>query len=984
MNSICLLPYDWTIEEGCEYLRIIAWCLDAENKTYCIRIRNYYYSLYISGSKNQSNIESALYKYKENIAIHRVQRRTLYYFQENPRSFYLIKTNLHEAYNHIIKKFGSEKNILYEEKTDIILKFLTERKLSYSKWICFLNPKVPKNRISHADAEYFVDCEDCISADMNKVIYPKILSFDIECYSEERNTMPKPFFSQNRILMISCVVFENNKKKKYILTHVPVNSIEDTEIIKVNDEEELLEKFQDFIIQQKPQILTGFNIFGFDYYYITARLGAYLKEWKNIGLLNNEKTMIKETYWESSAYGQQKMIFPKASGIISIDLMRYISREYKLPTYSLNTASKTFLGREKLDVSHNFIFETYDKFLRGSLEVNAFTKIAQYCIEDSNLVMDIFNTLNLWITFIEMSNIFHVSITDLYTRGQQIRCYNQLYKKCKEKGYIIEKKKDDIKSYQGADVIEPKQGIHDHVICLDFKSLYPSIIILKNICYTTFLEKLPPSADPNEYNIIEWEDDEKKYRYYFYKKQIGLIPEILKNLIDERRKVREELKTKKDLEYIILDKKQLALKISANAFFGFLGTKEKGMIPLTAASMCITAIGRENIRRIKEKIEKEYDANVIYGDTDSVFFNIPQVKSIAETFEIGNKITTEINKFLEKPLEVEFEKACKMLCLLKKKYSFWYYDPKSKDFKYNIFIQGIGKEKRNLIEPEIQKMIPNLSIGENKKIIKINDQDYSIIIKKEPALENKGNELSRRDKPRFLKKIYSKVLNAILVEEKNIDQIYDMIQEYIIDFITLNFDFEDLFTIKTVHTNYNKPNMYKTITDRMKSEEISIYEGLKIETIVLKTNDPKAKIGERTFIKEELLNIPEPKKRVDIEYYIELMITPIEENLFQIAMKKHIDELTIKKYERVLECILAKYPYIKKAKEIYSSERKYEPDCMEWLNKLMIFSDRRKEIEEMLKDDGKIKISTPVTNMLRIIRTKKDVLQELQEKNIKT
>lgn len=973
MSKLILFPYDWAIE-NCDYLRIIAWCLDKECKTYCIRILDFSYSLYYSPNPFLGNKQvEILRQYLSLVKIEQVRNhRTLYFHQKNNQTFYLMRTQSKAIFNKLITILKDHGKI-YEYNIDPILKFITERNLKFSSWLVFKDVKVPQERISRADFEYLVSWKNCDLYPDRFQIQPKIMAFDIECYSEEINTMPKPFFAQNKILMISCTILDKEQqKRKLIITHVPIEQLDLCEIISVKDEEELLEEFQNVIIRERPQIITGFNIFGFDYRYINIRLNKYLKQWKNIGLLINDTVEVKEIFWESSAYGEQRMTYPKISGIINIDLMRIISREYKLPTYSLNTVSKTFLGRTKLDVEHSFIFKTYHDFCcsknKGNF-IEDFTRIAEYCIEDSNLVIDIFKTLHLWITLTEMSSIFYIAITDLYTRGQQIRCFNQLYKKCKEKNVVIDKLQESTTTYEGADVIEPKQGLHDFVICIDFKSLYPSIIILKNICYTTF-DPNPPANNTDDYNIIEWTSkDGKTHKYYFYKRQKGLIPEILENLIRKRNEVRKQMREKTGIDYTILDKQQLALKISSNAFFGFLGTKDKGYLPLMPASMSITAVGRENIRKCKQKIEETYNANIIYGDTDSLFFNIPSVKSIRETFEIGTKITEEINSQLEKPLEVEFEKACKILCLLKKHYSFWYYDPKTKDYKYNIHVEGADKQA---IEEHLKESLKTLDIGTHT--LMLNGQP--VTIKKEPALEHKGNVLSRRDKSGFLKQLYEKVLKAILVENRPIQEVYDIIQGHIMKLLTFDYKIEELCIIKGVKTNYENTGMFKILTDRLKAEGVMIHEGMRLETLILKPDfcNLKTKIGERTFTKEEVCKKEDPKKLIDIKQYVLSLQKPIEEELYQIGLKNDINDLRRKKIKKACEKIEKEFPHVAKTRELLNGQQDEE-----WLCDVYDCTKDKKlktRIKALTKEVT-FTIETPVKNMLKMIELKEELHEEL-------
>ena len=205
--------------------------------------------------------------------------------------------------------------------------------------------------------------------------------------------------------------------------------------------------------------------------------------------------------------------------------------------------------------------------------------------------------------------------------------------------------KDEI-SFAGGFVQEPIPGLYDNIICLDFASLYPSIIQAYNICYTTLVK---PNSDnekllnPDTYNEIKIEinsdeiddgkdedksaedGDEKtksyviKQNHKFVKKDTyyGILPRLVAKLVDERKAVRKQLEGVKDpILKTILDKRQLALKISANSVFGFLGVA-KGKLPLMEGAMSITSKGRELIQHVNEYVSNKYNAKIVYNDSVS-------------------------------------------------------------------------------------------------------------------------------------------------------------------------------------------------------------------------------------------------------------------------------------------------------------------------------------------------------------------------------
>lgn len=132
--------------------------------------------------------------------------------------------------------------------------------------------------------------------------------------------------------------------------------------------------------------------------------------------------------------------------------------------------------------------------------------------------------------------------------------------------------------FEGATVIEPKRGYYsDPIATLDFSSLYPSIIMAHNLCYTTLLTV----SKKRELNIEEDQITATPSNSLFIKSTVrkGILPEILENLLAARKKAKTELKQETDpLKQKVLDGRQYALKVSANSVYGFTGA-QMGKLP---------------------------------------------------------------------------------------------------------------------------------------------------------------------------------------------------------------------------------------------------------------------------------------------------------------------------------------------------------------------------------------------------------------------
>ena len=573
--------------------------------------------------------------------------------------------------------------------------------------------------------------------------YPIICSWDIETYSHNHRCFPQKHHYEDCIFSISLTfqTYMKPKTRKDIIIIIgPTVPRENVIVYNVKNEDEVIDKFFDLIVEEDPDVFIGYNIYGFDYDYIDTRLIDVGKSWKNVGRTYEDECVMKNISWNSSAYGFQKLNFLICAGRISVDMLPYIKRDHKLPMYNLNSVSKYFLGENKVDLKPHEMFEIHKKFidledelnkLVGTNEYSKFLeiyktlegpqkekfkdlldsndKIIEYNVQDSVLVIRLFEKLNVWISLIELSSIVRVTPIDVFTRGQQVRCIAQLYHAASNKNIVLTKREKDYVFFNGGKVEDPIVGFWELVLCFDFSSLYPSIMIAYNVCFTTLMYKgglledskvnkfdisqeepidaKPPSDDNFDYG--EYADDytgepaskekvKKDYHFEFVKSDVkkGLLPEILENLLNNRKRVKKQkknigklitaidnelwipLKSNKNMKFediknpevlkkleslipdldlcskimdyhsviekeffsmkvteTLYDSRQLGLKVSANSLYGFLGAQVRGKYSLIEGSMSVTSRGRELITDASKFFEKEYNATTVYGDS---------------------------------------------------------------------------------------------------------------------------------------------------------------------------------------------------------------------------------------------------------------------------------------------------------------------------------------------------------------------------------
>lgn len=504
---------------------------------------------------------------------------------------------------------------------------------------------------------------ECDYKDINPIsiyeesIIPNIrkLTFDIEC-THPKNRFPDA--ETDPCIAISCYTsvhgnpLNTNPKKadpKRMIgncTHSVIFvlkrclPIEGAYVLNFDKEEDMLLSFRDFIIHSDPDALSGYNIVNFDLPYIfkRAEVLGILSEFSFLSRIKTESSKLSKTEFKSRAFGQKILHSCSISGRFDIDVLEYMRRSQKLSSYSLGSVSNKFLGITKDDIDHN---EVPDMFENGSDEDR--TIIAKYCIKDSMLTSWIADVTNMLVATCEMSRITGISLHWVFSRGQQIRVQARLL----STALRTDKKKDffylrsavwtsmkgdvDSTTFRGAHVFSPKKGFYVcFVITLDYNSLYPSIIILSNLCYTTYIsyQKLEEIKEEKGADFDEW-FQEHVYRtpiipegdglptaggHYFanYKARKGLLSTVLADLLVARKKVKKTMEDEKDPSVLqVLSGRELSLKVTANSVYGFTGAQ---VMTLKAIAESVTAIGQMMIRMVELFVYKKYSTSGVPKD----------------------------------------------------------------------------------------------------------------------------------------------------------------------------------------------------------------------------------------------------------------------------------------------------------------------------------------------------------------------------------
>jgi DNA polymerase delta subunit 1 len=633
-------------------------------------------------------IQSTGSNYKADEIIQRIDvenKINIFHFTENIEQFLKITlivpklvSTLREVFESGFSYFGHDfENRTYESKVNFPLRYMIDRGIVGMSWITLQSGKykLRRSKISHCQIEAEVNYINVIShppeGEYAKIAPIRILSIDIECAAPQGRF---PSAQTDPVIQIAniCVEFGNPEPiVQKLFSFRSCASIVGADIYAYEKEEEMLKEWREFIIELDPDIITGYNINGFDIPYLVNRAEKLkVADFNKLSKMRYANSKVKHSVAKSKGFKNREFTDVNIDGRILLDMYIYVMREYKLRSFSLNNVSFTFLGEQKEDVHHSMIYDLWntDEFTRRRLGV--------YCMKDAYLPLKLAEKLMTLYNYTEMCRVTCTPLSFILSRGQQIKVSSQLHRKALEKGYIIPHVKvqggdNDEEGYEGAFVLDPVTGFHQiPIVTLDFASLYPSIMMAHNLCYSTLI----PSGEEKKMNPDDYYRTPTGDCFVREHVRKGILPIILEELITARKKAKEDLKKATDpFVKAVLDGRQLALKISANSVYGFTGA-QVGQLPCLNISSSTTAIGRTMIEKTRDLVTQRYtqingykhNSEVIYGDTDSVMIKFG-VTTLPEAMELGKDAAEFVSSNYKKPIKIEFEKIYYPYLLMKKK-----------------------------------------------------------------------------------------------------------------------------------------------------------------------------------------------------------------------------------------------------------------------------------------------------------------------------
>ena len=593
------------------------------------------------------------------------KQKDVWGFQNNEECFFMHltfknlesrrKVNSIFMYNNAFKQYH-----VFESNIDPVLRLMHRTGIQSTGWLD-TGTKCVRSHLANVNIDLWCnDWTDLTPVNRDDIAPFVVASFDIECNSST-GKFPDANVIGDACFQIAITLCKFGSDEPYETTCLCYKNTSGENVTSYETERELLLAFKDYVQEKDIDIMTGWNIFGFDldYIYKRAAMNKCGMDFYQLGKLKNTESHVVHKKLSSSALGDNFLKLLPMPGRFIFDLFHEVKKGYKLDSYSLNNVSKFYLGDQKIDMPPKEMFKRFieeDPVKLG--------EVADYCIKDTLLPHKLMKKLCILLNLVEMAKATWVPVSFLVERGQQIKVFSQLSKKARELGYMVPTFKYGSlpeEQYEGATVLEAQKGAYyTPITALDFEALYPSIMMAHNLCYSTYV------MDDTRYGNIEgityetFNIGDKTYK--FAQNVPSLLPAILAELKQFRKKAKRDMANATGYMKEVYNGKQLAYKISMNSVYGFTGAG-KGILPCVPIASTTTFRGRGMIEETKTYVEANFPgAKVRYGDTDSVMveFDVGErkgVEAIEYSWEVGERAAEECSALFKKPNNLELEKV---------------------------------------------------------------------------------------------------------------------------------------------------------------------------------------------------------------------------------------------------------------------------------------------------------------------------------------
>ncbi|XP_044025704.1 DNA polymerase zeta catalytic subunit isoform X2 [Siniperca chuatsi] len=490
------------------------------------------------------------------------------------------------------------------------------------------------------------------------------------------------------------------------------------------DEKMLFQELITIMRRSDPDILVGYEVQMHSWGYLLQRaavLGVDLCQ-----QLSRVPGDSKENHFaaDRDEYGADTMTEINIIGRITLNLWRVMKTEVTLNNYTFENVAFHVLHQRFPVYSPRTLSDWFDH----STDLYRWKMVDHY-VSRVRGTMQLLQQHDIIGRTSELARVFGIQFFHVLTRGSQYRVESMMLRVAKPLNYIPVTPSIQQRAQQRAPqciplVMEPESRFYSNsVIVLDFQSLYPSIVIAYNYCYSTCLGHVDSQGTPDEFKfgctslrvppevLYQLRNDitVSPNGIAFVKSSVrkGVLPNMLEEILNTRIMVKQSMKTYKQDKALmrLLDARQLGLKLIANVTFGYTAANYSGRMPSVEVGDSIVHKARETLERAIKLVNdtKKWGARVVYGDTDSMFVLLKGATK-EQAFKIGNEIAEAVTATNPKPVKLKFEKVY-LPCVLQTKKRYVGYMYESLDQKEPVFdAKGIETVRRDSC-PAVSKIL---------------------------------------------------------------------------------------------------------------------------------------------------------------------------------------------------------------------------------------------------------------------------------------
>ena len=642
------------------------------------------------------------------------------------------------------------------------------------------------------------------------------------------------------------------------------------EVEEETSELDLINHMVDIVRNYDPDILAGYEVHGGSWGYIIERARCKY----DYNLCDEFSRMKSQSHGrfgkEDDRWGFDHTSTIRVTGRHMINIWRAMRGELNLLQYTMENVVFQLCHRR---IPH-YSFPDLTLWYKSG-KPKDLAKVVDYYVSRVQLDLEILEQNELIPRTSEQARLLGVDFFSVFSRGSQFKVESLMFRIAKPESFLLPSPSRKQVGQQNALeclplVMEPQSAFYNSpMLVLDFQSLYPSVMIAYNYCYSTFLGRVVSWRGQNKMGFTDYHREPRLLELFgdqiniapngimYAKPEIrkSLLAKMLGEILETRVMVKSGMKVDKDDKTLqrLLNNRQLALKLIANVTYGYTSASFSGRMPCSEIADSIVQTGRETLEKAIALIHsvERWGAEVVYGDTDSLFVHL-KGRTKDEAFDIGNEIAKAVTDMNPRPVKLKFEKVYFPCVLLAKK--------RYVGFKY---------ETKNQVMPDF---------------------------------DAKGIETVRRDGTPAEQKIEEQALK-ILFRSADLSRVKSYFQRQCMKVMKGKVSIQDFCFAKEVklgtYSDKGLPPPGALISTRRMLEDprAEPQYGERVPYVVI-TGAPGARLIDRCVAPDMLLQ--NDNEELDAEYYIlKNLIPPLERifNLVGVNVRQWYDEMP--KYQRV-------------------------------------------------------------------------------------